>query len=67
MCDCQVSKQLEQAESDKRASEGELERKGRELFKTQVSIPSQCKPHTLVLDEPGGHHEDPGGGGEGAG
>ena len=33
---CQVSKQLERAESEKRAQEGELERKGRELFKTQV-------------------------------
>ena len=34
----QVSRQLEKAESDKRAQEQELEAKGRELFKTQVHI-----------------------------
>ena len=34
----QVTKQLEQTESDKREQEQELEKKGRELFKTQVSL-----------------------------
>ena len=43
---CQVSKQLEQTESDKREQEQELEKKGRELFKTQVSLKCQ-KPALL--------------------
>ena len=38
---CQVTKQLEQTESDKRTQEQELEKKGRELFKTQVSLMSK--------------------------
>ena len=38
---CQVTKQLEQTESDKRAQEQELEKKGRELFKTQVYLMSK--------------------------
>ena len=73
---CQVTKQLEQTESDKREQEQELEKKGRELFKTQVSLMSETPFVVLqaliinlliVPDQPGSHHQDLGGGGEGAG
>ena len=73
---CQVTKQLEQTESDKREQEQELEKKGRELFKTQVSHMSKnpsvalqalIPNRILVSDQPGSHHQDLGGGGEGAG
>ena len=74
---CQVTKQLEQTESDKREQEQELEKKGRELFKTQVSLMSKTpivallqaliQNLLLVSDQPGSHHQDLGGGGEGAG
>ena len=56
---CQVSKQLERAESEKRAQEGELERKGRELFKTQVrssQVPqpaSKSEAGNLTRKDPG--------------
>ena len=43
---CQVTKQLEQTESDKREQEQELEKKGRELFKTQV--PLKCQKKSLL-------------------
>ena len=45
---CQVTKQLEQTESDKREQEQELEKKGRELFKTQVYVPNVKKPALLT-------------------
>merc|ERR550525_1893628 len=39
----EVTKQLEQTESDKRVQEQELEKKGRELFKTQTRLAATTK------------------------